>query len=114
LRLTATHKPRGFDLCFLYLRNIKGFGWNHKRVYRFYLELALNLRTKPKRRIKREKPEALTPSFSNWWDTAQTITANGITSTFNFGYKWGYYKMAVIKKVASRDIAICLARSSME
>ena len=59
LRLTATHKPWGFGLCFLYLRNIKGYGWNHKRVYRIYKELELNLRIKPKRRIKRDKPEAL-------------------------------------------------------
>ena len=44
LRLTTTHKPWGFGLCFLYLRNIKGYGWNHKRVYRIYKELELNLR----------------------------------------------------------------------
>ncbi len=31
-------------LCFLDLRNVKGFGWNHKRVYRIYRELELNLR----------------------------------------------------------------------
>ncbi|MBV1875092.1 MAG: IS3 family transposase [Cycloclasticus sp.] len=59
LRLTTTHKRWGFGLCFLYLRNIKGYGWNHKRVYRIYRELELNLRIKPKRRIKRDKPEAL-------------------------------------------------------
>jgi len=59
LRLTAAHKPWGFGLCFLYLRNIKGFGWNHKRVYRIYRELELNLRIKPRRRIKRDKPDAL-------------------------------------------------------
>lgn len=47
LRLTTTHKTWGFGLCFLYLRNIKGFGWNHKRVYRIYRELELNLRIKP-------------------------------------------------------------------
>ena len=33
LRLTETHKRWGFELCFLYLRNVKGFKWNHKRVY---------------------------------------------------------------------------------
>ena len=45
LRLSGTHKRWGFGLCFLYLRNVKGFGWNHKRVYRIYRELELNLRT---------------------------------------------------------------------
>jgi putative transposase len=59
LRLTETHKRWGFGLCFLYLRNVKGFGWNHKRVYRLYRELELNLRIKPRRRIKRGKPEVL-------------------------------------------------------
>lgn len=59
LRLTDTHKRWGFGLCFLYLRNVKGFTWNHKRVYRIYRELELNLRIKPKRRIKRDKPDAL-------------------------------------------------------
>lgn len=59
LRLTQAHKRWGFGLCFLYLRNIKGFGWNHKRVYRIYCELELNLRIKPKRRIKRNCPDAL-------------------------------------------------------
>lgn len=59
LRLTTANKRWGFGLCFLYLRNIKGYGWNHKRVYRIYRELELNLRIKPKRRIKRDKPDAL-------------------------------------------------------
>jgi len=45
--------------CFLYLRNIKGYGSNHKCVYRIYRKLELNLRIKPKRRIKRDKPDAL-------------------------------------------------------
>ena len=59
LRLTATHKRWGFGLCFLYLRNVKGFRWNHKRVYRIYRELELNLRIKPKRRLKRDYPGEL-------------------------------------------------------
>ena len=53
------HKRWGFGLCFLYLRNVKGFVWNHKRVYRIYRELELNLRIKPRKRIVREKPEPL-------------------------------------------------------
>ena len=59
LRLTTVHRRWGFGLCFLYLRNVRGFAWNHKRVYRIYRELELNLRIKPKRRIKRDKPDAL-------------------------------------------------------
>lgn len=43
----------------MHLRNEKGFPWNHKRVYRIYRALELNLRIKPKRRIKRDKPDAL-------------------------------------------------------
>jgi len=53
------HKNWSFGLCFLYLRNVKGFSWNHKRVYRLYRELELNLRIKPRKRFVREKPEPL-------------------------------------------------------
>lgn len=60
VRLARTQRAWGFGLCFLYLRNVKGFGWNHKRVYRIYRELELNLRIKPKKRREREKPEPLT------------------------------------------------------
>lgn len=57
--LTTAHRAWGFGLCFLYLRNVRGHGWNHKRVYRIYRELELNLRIKPRKRLKREKPEEL-------------------------------------------------------
>jgi len=39
---------------------LKGFKWIHKRVYRIYKELELNLRIKSRKRLVREKPEALT------------------------------------------------------
>ena len=48
LRLTTTHKRWGFGLCYYYLRNTQGYGWNHKRIYRIYRELELNLRIKPR------------------------------------------------------------------
>jgi len=57
--LKTGQKRWGFGLCFCYLRNVKHFGWNHKRVYRIYRELELNLRIKPRRRIKRDKPDTL-------------------------------------------------------
>ena len=59
VRLTHNQRNWGFGLCFLYLRNVKGFTWNHKRVYRIYRELELNLRIKPRKRLIREKPEPL-------------------------------------------------------
>jgi len=59
MKLTGAYRNWGFSLCFLHLRNVKGFLWNHKRVYRIYRELELNLRIKPKKRIIREKPEPL-------------------------------------------------------
>ena len=59
LGLTSRQRNWGFKLCFLYLRNVRGFPWNHKRVYRIYRELELNLRIKPKKRLYRDKPEPL-------------------------------------------------------
>lgn len=69
LVLTARQHNWGFQLCFLYLRNVKGFKWNHKRVYRIYRELELNLRIKPKKRLYRAKPEALSvpTSINQTW-----------------------------------------------
>lgn len=58
-KLTDARRSWGFGLCFLHLRNVKGYPWNHKRVYRIYCELELNLRIKPRRRLKRDRPDAL-------------------------------------------------------
>jgi len=60
LRLTLAQRNWGFGLCYLYLRNVKGFKWNHKRVYRIYRELELNLRIKPRKRVIRQQPATLT------------------------------------------------------
>jgi putative transposase len=57
--LTRARRNWGFGLCFLYLRNVQGQLWNHKRVYRIYCELELNLRIKPRKRLRREKPDVL-------------------------------------------------------
>ena len=70
--LTDARKTWGFGLCLLHLRNVKGHPWNHKRVYPLagrrlpaiavrwiYCEPELNLRIKPRKRLKRDKPYAL-------------------------------------------------------
>ena len=36
LWLTQAQCNWGFGLCSLYLRNVKGYAWNHKRMYEFY------------------------------------------------------------------------------
>lgn len=61
VRLAGSDATRrwGFGLCYLFLRNVQGFPWNHKRVRRIYCELELNLRIKPKKRLVREVPEPL-------------------------------------------------------
>lgn len=38
---------------------MKHYPWNHKRVYRIYRELELNLRIKPRQRLVRETPKPL-------------------------------------------------------
>ena len=59
VRLTDNHRTWGFMLCFLYLRNVRGLGWNHKRAYRIYKKLELNLRIKPRKRLVRQMPQPL-------------------------------------------------------
>lgn len=85
LRLTDSDRNWGFGLCYLYLRNVKNFGWNHKRIYRIYRELELNLRIKPRRRLVREKPEPLAvyhrPSTkSGQWTSCTTACKTAETS----------------------------------
>ncbi len=88
LRLTHTNRRWGFGLCYLYLRNVKGFGYNHKRIYRIYRQLELNLRIKPRRRVKRDRPDPLDVprQINTVWsiDFMHDALANGRTfRTFN-------------------------------
>ena len=88
LRLTYTNRRWGFGLCYLYLRNVKGFPYNHKRIYRIYRELELNLRIKPRRRLKRDRPDPLDVprQINQVWsiDFMHDALANGkLFRTFN-------------------------------
>jgi len=66
IRLTDNNRSWGFGLSYLYLRNVKNFGWSHKRIYRIYRELELNLRIKPRKRLVRDKPKVFAvPQASN-------------------------------------------------
>lgn len=57
VELTEQHTDWGFGLCFDHLRHISLEPWKH--VYRIYCELALNLRIRPRHRLKRHAPEPL-------------------------------------------------------
>ena len=81
LQRLAESKPRwDFDLMFCWMRR-QGYTWNHKRVYRMYCDLSLNLRIKPKKRLSSRDPKPLIqPSNKNeFWsmDFMQDSLENG-------------------------------------
>lgn len=66
LQIIAERKPRwGFKKMYAYLKT-QGYIWNHKKVYRVYCEMDLNLRTKPKKRLPIRYPKPLVvPAMAN-------------------------------------------------
>ncbi|WP_081303537.1 IS3 family transposase [Gilliamella sp. WF3-4] len=56
--ITDWHLRWGFPKCFNRIRKLS-YQWNHKRVYRVYCELKLNLKTKRKQRMPPREPEKL-------------------------------------------------------
>ena len=60
-RLIEEHPSRGFWKCYQRLR-LEGFGWNHRRIYRVYCTMKLNLHRKAKQRLpKRERVPLYVP-----------------------------------------------------
>lgn len=62
------HPTHGFPKTFAYLRRA-GMPWNHKRVYRVYKELRLNIKRKGKRRLpaRVKQPIQQTVSINQSW-----------------------------------------------
>jgi putative transposase len=59
LQRLARDQPRwGFSKMYCWLRN-RGYRWNHKRVYRVYCAMKLNLRIRRRRRLPKRFPEIL-------------------------------------------------------
>jgi len=59
LRQLAEHKRSwGYGKMIDYLKH-QGYGWNHKRIYRVYCDLGLNLRRKPKKRLPARSAQVL-------------------------------------------------------
>ncbi len=57
-QVLGKHGRWGFGLCFAYLRN-QGYTWNHKRVWRIYKQMGLNLPRRTKKRLPRIIKEPL-------------------------------------------------------
>lgn len=66
--LADKHRRWGFWKMVDYLRN-EGHPWNHKRIWRVYCQMKLNLRKKPKKRIptRHPKPLASAASLNECW-----------------------------------------------
>jgi putative transposase len=60
--LTQKHAAIGYWQCCYRLWN-KGYPWNHKRIYRVYTEMKLNIRRRAKRRLpERVKQPLMVPT----------------------------------------------------
>lgn len=56
--LTQKHPSIGFWMCYHRLRNM-GYEWNHKRVYRIYTKMQLNIRRRAKKRLPARAKQSL-------------------------------------------------------
>jgi len=85
--LAEQHHRWGFGKMMAWLRQ-QGFRWNHKRVYRVYCELGLNLRVKPKKRLPTRHPQPLAPptGANRCWSVdfmSDSLTTGRAFRTFN-------------------------------
>lgn len=63
--LVQSHPSIGFWMCYHRLR-MKGFNWNHKRVYRMYCQMQLNIRRRARKRLPaRVKQTLYRPESAN-------------------------------------------------
>ncbi len=57
-QLAERKRSWGYGKMIDYLKH-QGYGWNHKRIYRVYCDLGLNLRRKPKKRLPARDAQVL-------------------------------------------------------
>lgn len=112
--LAGRYPRRGFEMMFKQLRR-DGYKWSHKRVYRVYCELKLNLRIKPKKRItSRERTSLLQPLYRNMcWsiDFMSDALMNGLRfRTFNLIDDFNRECLDIIAATSlpSSSVTVCL------
>ena len=99
LALVERHPRWGFSKLRKRLRHL-GHRWNHKRIYRVYCELKLNMRRKAKRRLPTRNPAPLAvPSTVNYcWsmDFMSDALSHGYRfRTFNVVDDWNREILAI-------------------
>jgi len=87
LELVERYPRYGFDKLFSVLRR-QGNKWNHKRVYRVYCGLKLNMRRKGKKRFPKRSPEPLSvpDSINQCWSIdfmSDSLWCGRVFRTFN-------------------------------
>ena len=85
--LAEVHRRWGFWMMHYHLRQLN-YSWNHKRVYRIYTEMKLNLRRKCKKRLPLRPQESLVqpliPNLTWSMDFMHDVLNNGVKfRTFN-------------------------------
>jgi putative transposase len=103
--LAAKHNRYGFKKLFYMIRK-QGYKWNHKRVYRIYCELKLNLKRKPKKRLpSREKITLHQPVQLN-----DTWSLDYMSDALVDGRK---FRTLNVIDDSNREVLVIHARSSM-
>jgi putative transposase len=79
--LAEVHRRWGFWMMHYHLRQLYHY-WNHKRVYRIYTEMKLNLRRKCKKRLPQPPQESLVqpliPNLTWSMDFMHNVLNNGV------------------------------------
>jgi putative transposase len=106
--IAHTHKRYGFRKIFHKMRQ-RGLTWNHKRVYRVYCVLGLNLKKKPKKRLPmREKVTLYQPAMINeMWSLDYMSDALSCGKKFRTANVIDDYNREVIAIKASKSLPSC-------
>jgi putative transposase len=86
--LTTRHAAIGFWQCCYRIWN-KGYAWNHKRIYRVYTEMKLNIR----RRAKRRLPERVKQPLMQTTEANQVWSIDFMTDRLVDGRKFRLFNV---------------------